>query len=501
MGSVTEMINVECGMWNCRWPSIIVAAILVIISSSTGFTQETQLKVRKPVFAGQFYPGDKSGLETMVDNFLKEAAVKADKPSSHTFGLIAPHAGYVYSGRVAASAYSQIIGKPYKTVIIIGSSHQVAFKGIAIDPSGAWETPLGTVQIDQDVAQLLMAKCTSIKTYPAAFEKEHSLEVQLPFLQRTLKGFRIVPIVTGFLEGNDYRLFTDALLSALNQNPKGLLIVASSDMSHYHSYNQAYEMDSLALKDIEKMTPDRLAENLQKGQCELCGAQGVLTLLLVAGRLNGVAKTLSYANSGDVTRDKSRVVGYGAVAFSYREESQMLGKKEQVQLLTIARKTLEEYVSNRTVPSFEVKERKLLEKQGAFVTLTKGGQLRGCIGYIIPVHPLNKAVSDMTINAATKDPRFPPVSRDELKDIHIEISVLTPLRSIGSIDEIEVGKHGLYITKGNSSGLLLPQVATDYKWNREEFLQQTCRKAGLPQNAWKEKGAQIYIFSAQIFSE
>jgi AmmeMemoRadiSam system protein A len=167
----------------------------------------------------------------------------------------------------------------------------------------------------------------------------------------------------------------------------------------------------------------------------------------------------------------------------------------------IARKTLDEYISKSSVPQFDIKEGKLLEKRGVFVTLTKNHDLRGCIGYIVPVAPLYKAVIEMTVSASTRDPRFPPVSKGELKDINIEISALTPLKLISDPNNIEVGKHGLYITKGNYSGLLLPQVATEYKWNREEFLRQTCTKAGLPQNAWEDKRTKIYTFTAQIFSE
>jgi AmmeMemoRadiSam system protein A len=223
--------------------------------------------------------------------------------------------------------------------------------------------------------------------------------------------------------------------------------------------------------------------------------------MMIAKKLGAGVKILNYANSGDVTMDKNRVVGYGAITFSYPENDHGLNKKEQNILLTIARKTLEEYISKGDIPQFEIKDKKLLGKRGAFVTITKNGELRGCVGYIAPIVPLYKAVSDMTIAASTRDMRFPPVFGEELKNIHIEISVLSPLKLINNVNEIEVGKHGLYIRRGDYSGLLLPQVATSYMWNREEFLRQTCLKAGLSPNTWKEKGTDIYIFSAQIFSE
>jgi len=223
--------------------------------------------------------------------------------------------------------------------------------------------------------------------------------------------------------------------------------------------------------------------------------------MLTAKKLNGAAKVLNYANSGDVISDRNRVVGYGAVAFSYSQDDNALNKYEQDILLKIARKTLNDYIRKKQIPQFEIKERRLLEKRGAFVTLTKRDMLRGCIGYIVPMLPLHKAVSDMTVAASTKDPRFQPVSEEELKDIHIEVSVLSPLKLINNLNEIEIGRHGLYISRGVHSGLLLPQVATSHKWKREEFLQQTCMKAGLSPNTYKDKETQIHIFSAQIFSE
>jgi hypothetical protein len=461
----------------------------------------TALTLRKPVFAGSFYPADKVTLSNLIDSYLKEAEPKNKTVDGQIFGIIAPHAGYEYSGRVAAYAYSQIKSKGYRTVIIIGSSHRVPFRGIAIYPEGSWETPLGAVGIDQDMAQVIVKECKIVKSFPAAFEREHSLEVQVPLLQKTLEDFKIVPIVTGNLEKNDYKDFTNTLANIIKHGQGKVLIVASSDMSHFHSYDAASKMDNIALKDIAELNVDDLTERLYKDECELCGAQGVLSLMMLSRQINGKATILNYANSGDVTKDKSRVVGYGAAAFFLPSAEQALNKKEQQILLGIARKTLEEYIRSGVAPQMDVKEKNLLEKRGVFVTLTKNGSLRGCIGYIRPLAPLNKAISDMTIAASTRDPRFPPVSPRELKDIHVEISILSPLKLISDTKEIEVGKHGLYMNRGNSSGLLLPQVATDHGWTREEFLKQTCLKAGLPSQAWKEKGTQIYTFSAQIFSE
>ncbi len=480
---------------------VLASTLAVALSAPSLFAQEGGQKVKKPVFSGTFYPSDPALLARTIDGYLKEAD-KAERIPSPVFALISPHAGYEYSGQVAAFGYSQVKAREYKTVILIGSSHRVPFKGIAIYPAGSWETPLGRVSVDSEVAKGLMERVGSMRDYPLAFEKEHSLEVQLPFLQRTLKGFRIVPLVTGEMTGEDYRALSDALYWALRRNPKAVLIVASSDMSHYRAYGPAKEMDTLALRRIRELDVEHLAGDMGKGSAELCGAQGVLTLMMVARMTGADVTTLRYANSGDVTGDKSRVVGYGAVAFSYgAEQAGELSRDDRGTLLRVARKTLEAYVSTRTVPHFEVTAPRLKEKRGVFVTLNKKGNLRGCIGYILPHAPLQKAVTEMTLNACSRDPRFPPVTRDELKDIEIEISVLSPLKPIQKVEEVEVGRHGLYITRGGNAGLLLPQVASSNKWSRTEFLRQTCRKAGLPDNAWQEKGTAIYIFSAQIWSE
>jgi hypothetical protein len=501
MERLKAIFNFEFLIFNFRNLCIEAFLICLLLFPTLATSEEGSQKVRKPVFAGSFYPSEKDMLEKKIDGFLKAAELKSEKINSHLIGIMVPHAGYEFSGEVAAYAYSQLKDGPYKTVIIIGSSHRMPFRGISIYPSGAWATPLGKVEIDRKAAQKLMEQCKAIKVFIPAFEEEHSLEVQLPFLQKTLKSFRIIPLLIGSMDTDDYRSLSDALVKMLRQNPKETLIVASSDMSHYHTYNKANQIDLSALKEIETLNADRLLDGLNNGKHELCGAHGLIALIMASKTLNAEAKTLYYANSGDVTVDKNRVVGYGSVAFYYPIDDHALNKKEQKTLLMIARKTVDEYITKGTMPEFQIKEGKLLEKRGAFVTLTKKGELRGCIGYITSVEQLYKAVSEMAVAASSRDPRFPAVSRNELEDIHIEISVLSPLKLINSKNGVDVGRHGLYITRGNYSGLLLPQVAVEQRWNKEEFLKQTCRKAGLPANIWKEKGTNIYTFTAQIISE
>jgi AmmeMemoRadiSam system protein B/AmmeMemoRadiSam system protein A len=477
----------------------ILAIIFVYVPDA--WSQAKPPAVLKPVVAGIFYPSDKKLLEQKLDGFLKETEGRAQKSSTALFGLISPHAGYDYSGKVAAVAYRQIAGKPYRTIFLLGPSHYVSFPGVSIYPYGAWETPLGKIPIDDQLAAALMEQCGFVRYQAPAFEREHSLEVQLPFLQKVLENFKIVPMVMGKLSGPELRALADHLTTRIEQNPGRVLIIASSDMSHYHPYHEATAMDKTTLKQIEAMDLRMLRKSLESGTSELCGSQAVTTLMRVAENIGARVKVLEYANSGDVTGDKTRVVGYGAVGFYAADQQFALSEKEQKILLQIARRTLEGQAISNGVSRMDVVAEKLMEKRGVFVTLLKKGMLRGCIGYVKPVQPLAMAVSEMTIAASSHDPRFPAVDSAELKDIRIEISVLSSMKRVRDPAEIKVGQHGLYIAKGENAGLLLPQVATSYSWSREEFLNQTCLKAGLPSSAWKDKDTQIYLFSAQIFSE
>jgi MEMO1 family protein len=465
------------------------------------WSQAKPQAVLKPVVAGTFYPSDKKLLEQRIDGFLKETEVRAQKNSAAPFGLIVPHAGYDYSGKVAAAAYRQIAGKPYKTVFLLGPSHSAPFQGVSIYPYGAWETPLGKIPIDEQVAAAVMEQCSFVRYQAPAFEQEHSLEVQLPFLQKVLENFKIVPMVMGKLTLAEYRALADHITTRVEQNPGRVLIIASSDMSHYHPYHEATAMDKTTLKQIEAMDPRTLRKNIEAGTSELCGFQAVTTLMRVAENIGPRVKVLDYANSGDVTGDKARVVGYGAVGFYVADQQFALSEKEQKILLQIARRTLEGQAVGNGASRMDVVAERLMEKRGVFVTLQKKGALRGCIGYIKAIQPLAMAVSEMTIAASSHDPRFPAVDSGELKDIRIEISVLSAMKRVRDPAEIKVGQHGLYVAKGENAGLLLPQVATSYGWSKEEFLNQTCLKAGMPPGAWKDKDTQTYLFSAQIFAE
>ena len=466
--------------------------------------------VRKSVIAGSWYPGNPGILSSDIDGFLKN--VPAEFSDGEVVALISPHAGYVYSGQIAAYSYKLVEGKTFDAVVVIGPSHRTRFQGASIYNKGGYETPLGIVPVDAELANEIIAQSQMISFDPTAHMQEHSIEIQLPFLQVVLGEFSFVPIVMGDQNSQTCKELANAIFRSVAD--KRVLIIGSSDLSHFHSYERAVKLDSVVLDHIRKMDPEELLKDLQRGTCEACGGGPIAVVMMVAERLGADrAKLLKYANSGDVTGDKSGVVGYASAAFykstpveTVKEEEPAgidmgLTEAEKDKLLEIARSVIESRLSGKKVPEFQVESTTLKEKRGAFVTLRKHGQLRGCIGIIDAKKPLHKITEKMASAAAFDDSRFSPVSREELKDLSIEISVLTPLKEVEDINEIEVGVHGIYIVKDFYSGILLPQVATQHKWDRLTFLKETCHKAGLPSDAWSDKDTRIYIFSADIFGE
>jgi len=461
--------------------------------------------IREPAVAGAFYPADQKELKREVDSFLGRA--KKQPVDGRVVGIIVPHAGYPYSGLVAAQAFKQLEDEDLSTVVLIGPSHRSYFDGVAVYSNGEWKTPLGTVEVDEDLAAELIAQDEFIVSNPVVHQAEHSLEVQLPFLQRLKSGVRIVPLMMGVQTEEMCRAVGNSLAKVLAHR-SDVLILASTDLYHGYSYSECLSTDSLTLSHIEKLDSDGLLASLSANRAQACGGGPVAALLHGAKQLGAKeAKLLQYTNSADVTGSKTGyVVGYSAwlilaphTATDGGEKSD-LSDEEKMQLLTIARESIECRVRGKPIPKFEPGTEKLRENRGAFVTLSKDGRLRGCIGYILPMKPLYMTVSEVAVEAALGDPRFPRVTEEELSQVTVEISALTPLERIDDPSRIEVGKHGIYIKKGMNSGLLLPQVATEYGWMREAFLEHTCSKAGLPKDAWK-KDAEIYIFSAEIFHE
>ena len=495
---------------------IVLFILAITVCSEDALSGENQKKegnskgvVRQPVVSGTFYPSNPAVLRKMINDFLKAA----DPPEikGRLIGLVEPHAGYVYSGGVAAYGYSLLKGRKFETVVVIGPSHRLNYPGSSIYNIGDYKTPLGVVRIDRKLCDTIMAQDRSITYYAPLHREEHSVEVEIPFLQVTLGDFSLVPIVMGESSAEACRRLAGALTKACKG--KDVLFIASSDMSHYYEYPIANLIDKKTNRIIEEFSPSKLLDKLASGEVEMCGGAPVATVMMVAKNLGAdKATVLNYANSGDVTGDKSRVVGYSAVAFFATaegaekvtaEDAGYLSDEARKELLKIARQAIIGYFDSGKVPEFEVKNEELKRKGGAFVTLKNSGRLRGCIGNFRSEEPLYVTVSKMAV-LATSDSRFisSPVTKQELADIDIEISALSPLRKIKSIDEIEMGKHGIYITRGFRSGCFLPQVAVETGWTKTEFLEHcSSNKAGLSPDAWKEEGTEIFVFTAEVFGE
>ncbi|MFA5005736.1 MAG: AmmeMemoRadiSam system protein A, partial [Candidatus Omnitrophota bacterium] len=357
---------------------------------------------------------------------------------------------------------------------------------------------------DEAFSSQLTGKKANITFDKQAFEGEHSLEVQLPFLQSALNDFLIVPVVTGDVTLDDCKEFAKLLKSAIGLR-EDVLIVASTDMYHGYSIKDAEKTDGLTLETLKKMDAQALYYGLREGSLQLCGGFGVVSAIILSKELGYInLEVLSHTNSALVTgnKDGSWVVGYAASVLYRKEDKSMLNSLEKKRLLEIARSTIENYLRIGKVPEVKVSEPNLLKPGGAFVTLNEDGQLRGCIGNMSAKTPLFITVRDMAIQAATEDPRFAPLKAQELNKVKIEVSVLSPLEKVGSADAIKLGTHGVLVRRGFNSGVFLPQVATETGWSKEEFLSNLCaHKAGLEADAWKDKSTEIYVFSAQVFSE
>ncbi len=495
--------------------SIFLSTILLI---TTAFAMD----IKKSDLAGTWYPKDKAELKAMLESYLDSA--KPEKIGSRIFAIISPHAGYQFSGPVSAYGYKAARGDDIKTVIIIGFSHRKYFNGISVYAKGAWRTPLGDVKIDEDLASRLISKNNRIRFEPGLFDGENSIEMQIPFIQLTLKDARIVPIAFGTQDYGDAEILSGALASLLKER-SDLLIAASTDLSHYHPYSEANTIDKNLITILTGMEAKELYDGAVMGTCELCGMMPVTATLLTARKLgfDGI-KILKYANSGDTCGEKSRVVGYLSAAI-YKSEDKgkegktgvekgkekgeegkegdaMLNATQRKRLLQIARESIASYVKDGKRKSFSESEPVLTQNTGAFVTLHEKGELRGCIGNMVGGGPLYQTVADMAIEAGTGDPRFPGLSPADIDKIDIEISVLTPLKKVDSYKDVRIPGDGVLIRSGFNSGVFLPQVADETGWNKEQFLTYLCaEKAGLPSNAWKDPKTEIYVFSAEVFGE
>ena len=518
-----------------------LAGVLFTLLASTALgcsmkpteSDEGRIKVRPAAKAGSWYEKDPVKLRKRIEELFDAAGV--NEPDASVRAVICPHAGYAYSGPTAGKAYARLKGADFERVIVLAPSHHAAFGGGSIADVTHYETPLGRIPLDRKACDALLAG-PLFTTHPKAHKQEHSLELQLPFLQCALsEGFTLIPVVISHLDADQVKTMADALLPLWDEKT---LVVASSDFTHYGSPFRYVPFDKDIPKNLKKLDLGAMdwiqalnAEGFSRYVSEtgatICGRVPIAVLVTLAKARGGMeVKLLEYTTSGAITGDYGTSVSYAAIAFTKPrtksadpghvnsggdsggtetdEDEDLLTEAECRTLLKLSRHTLNHYLTTGRRPDkldgFEITER-LKENRGVFVTLKKDGRLRGCIGYLQGMKPLFEAVMDNTLSAAVKDPRFPPVKADEEPKLHIDISVLTPVRRVKDIDEIEVGRDGLIISRGFRRGTLLPQVPVEYGWDRKTFLEHTCTKAGLPKDAYQKSDTKIERYGAQVFGE
>ena len=484
--------------------------------------------VRPAAKAGQFYPGDPAVLNTAVSLMLQEATPPTIDGRAVAF--MVPHAGYIYSARTAAHVYKLLLGRKVTTAVLLGNSHNFPLARGAVYARGAFATPLGQVAVNEALALKILALTPLLAADPAPHIPEHSLEVQIPFLQKVAPGCRIVPILVGNQDMAQCRAIGEAIADAITalKIENETVIIDSTDATHYPAYDDAVKVENAAIQSLERLDPPGLAktigslmaDNVPNLACVFCGEESLYAAMFAARRLGATsAKILAHTNSGDVKAgDKARVVGYVAAAFvrppDGHEGKEAMMKETTVDdkgfsvsaanqqvLLTTARQAIEHYLAGGKRKVFSASDPVLNKPAAVFVTLTSRGQLRGCIGTTEPRMPLIEAVGYFAVAAAVEDGRFPPVTTAELGSIHIEISVLSPMTKIESAEAITPKIHGVVVRKGMHSGLFLPQVWEHFE-KKDDFLNELCwQKAHLDPAAWKDPATDLYVFTVFAFEE
>jgi AmmeMemoRadiSam system protein B/AmmeMemoRadiSam system protein A len=487
----------------------LAALVLLGCSCSVAGEEETPEPdvIRPPAVAGLFYPGDRETLAAMVDSLLD--ASSGLETEGHVVSGVVPHAGYVYSGSVAADFYGMLEGEEYELVFLVCSSHYRAFTGMSVFDGDCYVTPLGEVPVAREVCRRLIDSHPDASFIPDAHTEEHSLEVQLPFLQRTLgDGFSIVPIVVGTAYEDQLAFMAELILA--EACGRRSLVIASSDLSHYPPEELARVVDRETVDiylqgDPAQMLSWTLYSPMPQGvSTYACGGTAMALVLCYDRIYPGVTSdVISMATSADAGGDPTGVVGYAAICSGSQyvnpTDWSLTGEEREV-LLEIARASVESAVTGETVHTTPAVDdgSDLMLPRGVFVTLKSGGLLRGCIGTIRPIEPLASAVSGMAVSAALEDPRFQPVAESELPLLDYEISVLSPMQILPDWNDVVVGTDGLLLISDAGSGLLLPQVPVEMGWDRTEFLEGLCQKAGLAPDAYLGDVV-LYRFQAEVF--
>ena len=486
-------------------------------------------KIQKSHLAGSWYPANKKKLEKKLHYYFS----LADKyfpinNDSNVTALIVPHAGYHFSGLCAASAYQTIKKSSFDRVIILGPSHNKKFKGISLPNYEIYKTPLGNIPIDKKAVSKLLNQNSLFKIDTDVYQKEHSIEIQLPFLQFCLDNFEILPLIVGNLKEKEFKTVAQSIAKLLNDDKKTLIVI-SSDFIHYGTrfnytppFNDAIKFNKMAIQSILDKSYKTFNEIIKKTKATICG-KAPIKILLKLFQMNALGQikpqlTSSYNSEQieksyngkkiDVSKLSQTSTAKSFVSYAGFVFKSELTQKEELSLLKLARLAITKklFPDNKIEIDRFIGTDNLTKKSGIFVTLqTKSGKLRGCVGRISSRDPLYKTVSKMALAAAFQDSRFSPLQKKELNDIVLSITVLTPPRLIESYNDIILGKHGIILEKvvggRKKSAVYLPQVAHEQGWNLSQTLNNLSQKAGLAKDAWRKKGTQFKVFEGFEFSE
>jgi hypothetical protein len=465
--------------------------------------------VQKVKAAGQWFPAEAPVLRAALAEAFKTADSRAGgaPPRKSLRALVAPHAALPYAGVVAAAAWRLAADPP--NVILLGFSHRSDSRGVTAAALDAYETPLGRLPVNGKLVQDL-----GFPMMDGDRIADHSLENQMPFLQHVAPRASVVPLYVGDLAPEALDRAARKLAGRVRS---GDLLVASSDFTHYgpaYGYTPfagrkdvAGSLRRLAMQAFEAIGSLEVPEfdrHVASTGDTICGRAPVRLLMAALASLDEeiyphIADSLT---SGDLTGDYTMSVSYGALAF-YPASAFQVGGDDRQRLLRSARATLDQYLSSGaklavTVPR-EDRGADLRQRTGAFVTIRKRGQIRACVGALAATKPLHDLVADRTLAAATQDERFPPLSADE-GPVSLEVSLLTPVKRLPAWEAYREGRGAVLVLDGRG-GVLLPQMAAEFGWDRRRFLENLCRKAGLPPDAYKDPKARLYVYEAQVFAE
>jgi AmmeMemoRadiSam system protein B/AmmeMemoRadiSam system protein A len=483
------------------------AGSLTMWSMPPSDRDDPDLKVRRATLAGRWYPAPADELERELRLFY-ESVPERPPARCPPRAVVVPHAGYRFSGATAAHAYKALGGTGIVRVLLLGPAHHDAFAGLAPLDADVLETPLGRLPVDRAAVQKLLRSPPFVDR-PQAHDREHALEIQLPFLQTSAaRGASIVPIVVGRLDGRARRLAAARLREIAGTDT---VVVVSSDFTHYGA---AFDFAPFGMgpdvpariADLDRGAIDFI---LRRDRCgfqdyraetgaTICGARPIELFLQMSESEDLEGELIAYTRSGDLTGDFEHCVSYAALLF---RDAGRLASEDRHRLFALAWSALRDALGAGSQPPSTDHGPALDRVRGVFVTLRKHGELRGCVGQLEPTVPLHLAVREAAVSAACRDPRFPPLTAAEVPEVDMEISVLSELVRIEDPGEIVIGRDGLLVECGRRRGTLLPQVAVEHGLDADEFLDRTFEKAGLPADAIeRETHVEIYRYEAQVLS-